>query len=108
MSNSSVHILIEGEQRGPYDLSQIRAMLESGAVTADTPFWREGMTEWQPLSTIAHELETVQPEDVADNFISMQEAGGSDEAIPVKQEGVESPSTEHTERASFLQRVASS
>ena len=107
MSNSSVYILIEGEQRGPYDLSQIRAMSESGAVTADTPFWQEGMTEWQPLSTIAHELEAVVPED-ANHALPMQEASGSDVPIPAKEEEFEAFSTGQTERPAFVQRVNSS
>lgn len=57
LAASHIHLLVGGEQRGPYVLDQIRSMWSSGSLTADTLWWTEGMTEWAliqalPLSSV--------------------------------------------------------
>lgn len=55
-----IYLLKDGEQAGPFTAHQLRSMWDAGAVTADTPFWREGMESWQTLALIQKELEPVQ------------------------------------------------
>lgn len=38
-----------GQQAGPVDENQLRALIQSGRITAETLVWREGMSNWQPL-----------------------------------------------------------
>ena len=53
---SSIYVLINNQQQGPYAIDQIHGMWNSGSITADTLFWQEGMTEWEPVQAlIAHE-----------------------------------------------------
>ena len=43
---------INGTQMGPYPWVQIKALLAEKSVTPETLFWKEGMTDWQPLATL--------------------------------------------------------
>jgi len=38
-------------QAGPVDEAALQRMLEEGAITKETLVWRDGMTDWAPLST---------------------------------------------------------
>lgn len=38
-----------GEQRGPYVEAQIKTMWSAGGITADTYYWNESATEWEPV-----------------------------------------------------------
>lgn len=44
------HLVIRGQQAGPFTLDQIRQMLARGEIQPEQPGWRPGMAEWQPLS----------------------------------------------------------
>jgi hypothetical protein len=48
----STYVLKNNEQTGPYEDAAIRSGLASGAFSYDDHAWREGMAEWQPLSTL--------------------------------------------------------
>lgn len=55
-----------GERNGPYQEEQVREWLRSGQLPPDSLGWQEGMTDWQPLSTLfADELAKVPPPIVA-------------------------------------------
>lgn len=41
---------VRGQAQGPVPLAQLQALLDQGRVRADTPVWRAGMAQWQPLS----------------------------------------------------------
>ena len=43
------YILKNGEQLGPFDVSEVRAQLQNGSVSKDDLFWSSGMPEWKPL-----------------------------------------------------------
>lgn len=45
-----------GQQQGPVEADQIRALLEQGAVGPSSLLWREGLSAWQPLNQLAGEL----------------------------------------------------
>jgi hypothetical protein len=38
--------VVNGEQRGPVSVAQLRAWVQQGRITPDTLVWREGMEEW--------------------------------------------------------------
>jgi hypothetical protein len=54
------YILLDGEKKGPYALSQLRKMWDSGAITMDTKYVDEGMTEWADIVLLMAE-ESSQP-----------------------------------------------
>lgn len=45
-----------GAQKGPVDDATFRALVSNGTIHPDTLVWREGMTDWSPLSAAAPEL----------------------------------------------------
>ena len=57
------YIDLQGEDKGPYTLSQLHEMWNSGAVTSDTIYCTTSMTEWRPLSELI--LATAEKTDIA-------------------------------------------
>lgn len=55
--NDQYYVEMNGEDRGPFTLNQLRAMWNSGKLTGDILFAQPGMKEWRKLSTIIHLLE---------------------------------------------------
>ncbi len=47
-----IYISMNGRAIGPYAARQITDLLAAGALRPDTMFWKEGMTDWKPLSTL--------------------------------------------------------
>jgi hypothetical protein len=58
---NTIHISTADGQSSQYDEGQIRAMLQQGLLREDTLFWKEGMTDWQPLRNLFPAAITVQP-----------------------------------------------
>ncbi|MDB5637812.1 MAG: hypothetical protein JWP51_2720 [Bradyrhizobium sp.] len=52
MSNRSWFFASQGRQQGPYPEAQLRELIASGAVTAETLVWTEGMAGWQKAGEI--------------------------------------------------------
>lgn len=50
------HVVINGQQAGPYDIVTIASLINQGQITADTLVWKQGMPSWQKISTIAEFL----------------------------------------------------
>jgi hypothetical protein len=46
------HITVQGEQKGPYSLSQIQSMWESGTITSDSLYWNTEAKEWNPIKEL--------------------------------------------------------
>lgn len=46
------YLHIQGEQRGPYTIPQIDHLLNSGLIAEETLYWREGLEQWQPVTSI--------------------------------------------------------
>jgi len=46
------HVVVNGEQKGPFGQTEITAMLENGEMQKDTYVWREGMDEWAMASSV--------------------------------------------------------
>lgn len=47
------HVLIDGEQQGPFEVPQLAAMIGRGEVTAETLVWSPDMTDWAPAREVA-------------------------------------------------------
>lgn len=52
MNPECFYLLIEGEQRGPYTISQIDHQLNAKLIPETVTFWREGMEDWQPITNL--------------------------------------------------------
>ena len=50
-------VMLGDERKGPYTLGQMQAMWNAGTLTLETLHWREGLADWEPLSTIAADLD---------------------------------------------------
>jgi len=46
------YLHIQGEQRGPYSIPQIDHLLNSGLIAEETLYWREGLEQWQPVTSL--------------------------------------------------------
>lgn len=46
------HYVCQEEQRGPVGEEELRRMIESGTLPADTRVWSEGMADWHPASAL--------------------------------------------------------
>ena len=41
-----------GQQQGPISDTELANLLQTGKINRNTPVWREGMADWQPLSVV--------------------------------------------------------
>ncbi len=46
------YLHIQGEQRGPYTIPQIDHLLNSGLIAEETLYWREGLEQWEPVTSL--------------------------------------------------------
>ncbi len=46
------YLHLQGEQRGPYTIPQIDHLLNSGLIAEETLYWREGLEQWQPVTSL--------------------------------------------------------
>jgi hypothetical protein len=46
------YLHIQGEQRGPYTIPQLDHLLNSGLIAEETLYWREGLDQWQPVTSL--------------------------------------------------------
>ncbi len=46
------HIVVEGQEQGPYTSAQIEEYLEAGSLDYETYVWREGFDDWLPIKEI--------------------------------------------------------
>ncbi|KRF02199.1 transporter [Frateuria sp. Soil773] len=51
----------DGERHGPYKEDDVREWLRSGQLSRDDLAWREGLADWQPLSTLFPEAAAAVP-----------------------------------------------
>ena len=45
-------ITVQGEQKGPYSLSQLQSMWESGTITSDSLYWNTEAEEWKTIKEL--------------------------------------------------------
>ena len=51
-SDEVFYLHIDGDERGPYTVPQIDHLLNSGLISEQTLFWREGMEQWSPVTEL--------------------------------------------------------
>ena len=62
MSNPEVFYLhIQGEQLGPYTIPQVDHLLNSGLIAEETLYWREGLDQWQPVTSLVPRRKRTNP-----------------------------------------------
>ena len=49
-------VRLQGVERGPYTLSQLQSMWQSGVLTADAQYWQGGVDHWMPITSIMSSL----------------------------------------------------
>lgn len=47
---ATIYIAQDGQQTGPYTVSQVRDMLQAGSIGDGALFWAEGMADWQDIN----------------------------------------------------------
>src|ERR1035437_10295366 len=52
MDEQLYNLSVDGNESGPYTLTQLQAMWASGTINAAAFWWTEGLGDWQPLSTL--------------------------------------------------------
>lgn len=50
--SQTFHVEIQGSAAGPYNLGQLRSMVENGQLTTHTLIWSAGMAGWMPASQV--------------------------------------------------------
>jgi hypothetical protein len=46
------YLHLAGAQQGPYTIPQIDHLLNSGLIGVETLYWREGLDQWQPVTSL--------------------------------------------------------
>ncbi|MDJ0763535.1 MAG: GYF domain-containing protein [Myxococcota bacterium] len=46
------HIVVEGQQQGPYTGAQIREYLDAGSLDLESYVWKEGFEDWLPIRSV--------------------------------------------------------
>ncbi|HEY3760145.1 MAG TPA: rhomboid family intramembrane serine protease [Verrucomicrobiae bacterium] len=46
----TIYLAQDGQQTGPYTVSQVHSMLQMGSIGEEAVYWTEGMADWQSLS----------------------------------------------------------
>ena len=49
---NNIHLVLNGQQSGPYSLEQVRELLREGKATPETMAWHEGLSGWTALGTV--------------------------------------------------------
>jgi hypothetical protein len=51
-ASSQYSVVIRGQGQGPYEMDQLRQMVQQGTLTRETLVWKEGMAQWAAAGTI--------------------------------------------------------
>ena len=52
LPNVMYHLFSNGQQMGPFNVQQLRGMVQSGQFTRQTYVWRQGMQSWQQAGSV--------------------------------------------------------
>lgn len=52
MGDAVWHVVVNGDQQGPFSLKQLRDMVANGSITADTFVWKDGFADWKALRDV--------------------------------------------------------
>ncbi len=54
MESQSIHLWIEEENLGPFTVEEVQDIIDDGRADASTPYWVEGMDDWESLSELEY------------------------------------------------------
>lgn len=60
-SPEAFYLHIHGEQLGPYTIPQVDHLLNSGLIAEETLYWREGLDQWEPVTSLVPRRKRVNP-----------------------------------------------
>jgi hypothetical protein len=80
-----IHISRNGQQEGPFNINQIQQMLSDGNIARYTLAWKDGLSEWVPLSEVLDSL----PPEVPD--VKPTPPAPTAPAINIKHKGIGRP-----------------
>lgn len=60
------YVAVHGQQQGPFSAHQIRSSLSQGVYSGETLVWCQGMSDWQPISSVATLLQQASTPPVPD------------------------------------------
>ncbi len=46
------HVVIEGNQQGPYSAQQVQDLIGSGKLGGEDYIWKDGFSDWQPIQSV--------------------------------------------------------
>jgi uncharacterized RDD family membrane protein YckC len=69
--NTPIHISRQGQQLGPFPKRQVQEMLNSGMLSSNDLYWKEGNTGWEPIGS-AFRRTTLPPGDYGERLPSVQ------------------------------------
>ncbi|MBO8482687.1 MAG: DUF4339 domain-containing protein [Bacteroidetes bacterium] len=46
------HAILNGQQRGPFSLGEMAAMIADGKIVPETYVWKQGMPDWLPARDV--------------------------------------------------------
>lgn len=46
------HAVVNGDQQGPFAMTQLREMMASGSIDPETYVWKDGFTDWKPMKDV--------------------------------------------------------
>jgi hypothetical protein len=50
--SSQYNVVINGQNYGPYEMDQLKQMVQQGSLTRETLVWKEGMAQWAAAGTV--------------------------------------------------------
>jgi len=72
--SASFKVMINGQEQGPFNLVQLKQMIQTGQITRNTMVWQEGMSGWSEAEQVPELIEilksapSVQPGQSADTM----------------------------------------
>lgn len=55
MNDLQYFLWLNEKQSGPYTITQLKSMWQSGQITSATCYWFDGLTEWLPIESMIEE-----------------------------------------------------
>ncbi|MBR2165130.1 MAG: DUF4339 domain-containing protein [Paludibacteraceae bacterium] len=52
----AVYVLVNGQQAGPFNKTELAQLVKNGTLQSDTLVWEAGMAAWGPANTLPHVL----------------------------------------------------
>tara|TARA_Y100000588_G_scaffold69469_1_gene71122 strand:- start:14370 stop:14993 length:624 start_codon:yes stop_codon:yes gene_type:complete len=87
-----IYVLLDGKRNGPYELEDVKALLEAGTLRKENLAWKSGLSEWKPLKDLFPEWmedSTLPPPDPASPTIAPPEPSTTPEKSDPAEDSME-------------------